>query len=344
VPLFVVLDDDFLDCGQLVLRHFRQIDHPLAAHEARVILHVGVDYASQFGLFEPLSLISFGVCRETQMPQMSRRIRISANSSQGPVLCGVTPEQVKRIADEIGPLSEIGRKRLYLGVIHAAQNDWFNRLGQTTAASGLADGFRRIEDLANELRSLLGAQVDPDGNDKWQQFAPQLRHNLGNHLAEVLIGEAIHNEVPTDILRVVPAEGRVVGGGPLEEGQFRIGATTGGSLNLVKMTIDMLAEAASRARTEESARITHGRGGARRRGRTPASRLALDLIPIYCELRRRYPHSGPAPGYSRGGPLPRFILAVFAAIAENNPDLESIKDTSIGGLFYEYRKSIDARD
>jgi hypothetical protein len=51
-------------------------------------------------------------------------------------------------------------------------------------------------------------------------------------------------------------------------------------------------------------------------------------------MRRRYPNSGRAPGYSRGGPLSRFVLAVFAAIKANDPDLAPITDAYIGELFY----------
>jgi hypothetical protein len=234
------------------------------------------------------------------------------------MLCGLTPDQLQKISDEFGTLSEIGRKRLQLGVIYAVQNNGFERLYQPAAASQLADGFRLIENSANQLLRLLGVRVGSGAiEDKSQELASNLAPGLGRHLAQVLIERGTVNTMLTDILKVVPAEGGVVGGIPRGEDQLSVGVTTGGSLNLVKMTTVMLAEATSRARAEASAAVSRGRGGARRRGRTPASRLVLDLIPIYCELRRRHPHSGPAPGYSPGGPLSRFILAVFAALAEN---------------------------
>jgi hypothetical protein len=272
---------------------------------------------------------------------MQRRIRLPPNSStHGPFLCGLTPEQLQRISDEFGPLSEIGRKRLQLGVIYAVQNKWFDKFGRPAAASQLADGFRLIEDRANELLNLLDARFGRDTTeDKWRELAPKLAHDLGRHLAQVLIEEGAANPVLTDILSVVPAEGGVVGGVPREEGQLPIGVTTGGSLNLVKMTITMVAEAASRARAEASAAVSPGRGGARRGGRTSSSRFALDLIRLYVEMRRRYPRSGSAVGYSRGGPLSRFVLAVFAATIENDPELKLIRDATVGELFYTVRKS-----
>jgi len=277
---------------------------------------------------------------------MQRRIRLPSNSSsQGPFLCGLTPEQLQKVSDEFGPLSEIGRKRLQLGVIYAVQNNWFERLGQPAAASQLADGFRLIENRANELLSLLGVRVGSGAiEDKSQELAARLAHDLGRHLAQILIEEGTANRVLTDILSVVPAEGGVVGGVPRGEGQLSVGVTTGGSINLVKMTIVMLAEAASRARAEASAAVSPGRGGARRGGRTSSSRLALDLIPLYFEMRRRYPSSGSAVGYSPGGPLSRFVSAVFAAVREHNPDLRPIRDATIGELFYTVRKAMRPED
>jgi hypothetical protein len=269
---------------------------------------------------------------------MQRRIRLPPNSSsQGPFLCGLTPAQLQRISDEFGPLSEIGRKRLYLRVIQAVQTSWFARLGKGTAASKLAESFHSIEDKANELLSLLVAA--PNASKKSPNS--DLFGALGFQIACVLIEEGTNNWILQEILKVVAPEGWVVGGVPWQAGELPIGVTAGGSLNLIRMALTMLAEAASRARAKASAAVSHGRGGARRRGRTPASLLALDLIAIYCELRRRYPHSGQVPGYSPGGPLPRFIFAVFAAMTENDPDVRPIRDTSIGDLFYELRKSND---
>jgi hypothetical protein len=259
--------------------------------------------------------------------------------------CGLTSEQLRRIPDEFGPLSEIGRKRLHLGIIRAVQSNWFSRLGKSAPASKLADRFRAIEDRVNELSSLLGARVvsRPTGN-KPLESSWDLLSSLGEEIARVLIEEGMNNLVLQRILRVVPAEGRVVGGVPTEADELPIRVTSGGSLNLVRMTLTMLAEAASRAGAEARVAVSPGRGGARRKGRTPQSRLALDLISVYFETRRRYPNSGSAAGYSPGGPLPRFILAVFDAVAENGSDLKPIKDASVGELFYKFRKSGGTRE
>jgi hypothetical protein len=269
---------------------------------------------------------------------MPQRIRLPSNSSaQGPILCGLTREQLQKVSDEFGQLSEIGRKRLYLRVIQAVQTNWFASLGKTTAVSKLAASFLTIENKANELLALVSTPRERSPRANSDLFG-----ELGFRIASVLIEEGTNNRVLQEILKMVPPEGRVVGGVPWRTGELPTGVTAGGSLNLVRLALTMLAEAALRARLQASAAISQGRGGARRRGRTPASLLALDLIAIYCELRRRYPHSGPMPGYSPGGPLPRFIFAVFAAMKENDPDLRSIRDTSIGSLFYEFRKSNEA--
>jgi hypothetical protein len=251
---------------------------------------------------------------------------------------GLDAEQLQKISDQFGPLSEIGRKRLYIGVIRAVQTSWLTGLGKGTAASKVAESLHSIEASANELLALLGVPIAAQKSVNSDLFSA-----LGFQIACVLIEEGRNNLVLQEILKVVPAEGRVVGGVP-QDGELSIGVTAGGSLNLVRMALTMLAEGASRARAQAASTVNPGRGGARRRGRTPASLLALDLIAIYCELRQRYPDSGPAPGCSPSGPLPRFVLAVFTMLAQNDPQLKPIKDASIGSLFYELRKSIDARN
>jgi hypothetical protein len=271
---------------------------------------------------------------------MQRCRRLPFNSHLQKVFrSGLDAEQLQKISHQFGPLSEIGRKRLYIGVIRAVQTSWLTGLGKGTAASKLAESLHSIEASANELRALLGMPIAAQTSANSDLFS-----ELGFQIACVLIEEGRNNLVLQEILKVVPAEGRVVGGVPSQDGELSIGVTAGGSLNLVRMTLTMLAEAASRARAQAAATVSPGRGGARRRGRTPASLLALDLIAIYCELRQRYPDSGPAPGYSPSGPLPRFVLAVFTMLVRNDPQLKPIKDASIGSLFYELRKSIDARN
>jgi hypothetical protein len=167
---------------------------------------------------------------------------------------------------------------------------------------------------------------------------------LGTQIARVLIEEGTHNEVVRRILSAVPPEGVVVGGVGAETGQIPIGVTHGGALNLVRMGITMLAEAASHARAEADTVITPGRGGARRKGLTPSSLLAIDLIRVYAETRRRNPSSGSAAGYSPGGPLSRFVLAAFGVLAEAGSDLRPISDAYIGELFYSLKKSNSWRD
>jgi hypothetical protein len=256
--------------------------------------------------------------------------------------CGLAPAQLLRISDEFGPLSEIGRKRLHHGVIRVVQSNWFSEWGwgKNAPASTRADRFRVVEDRVNELLALLGpGVVGSPADGKPREGSQELVGDLGDETAHVLIQEGKNNPTWRNILRVLPAEGRVVGGVPTETSELPIGVTSGGALNLVRMALTVLAKGASQARAKALAAVSPGRGGARRKGPTPSSAFARDLVVLYCEMRRRYPSSGLAPGYSRGGPLPRFVLAVFDAVRERDPDLRPISDASIGSLFYEVRKS-----
>jgi hypothetical protein len=256
--------------------------------------------------------------------------------------CGLSPEQLHRISDEFGPLPEIGRKRLHVGIIRIVQSNWVSEWGwaKGAPASTRADRFRVIEDRANEFLTLLGAGVvGSPVEDKPLKANMDLLGDLGDEIARVLIQEGKNNRTWQNILRVLPAEGRVVGGVPTEFSELPIGVTSGGALNLVRMALTVLAKGASQARTKALAAVSPGRGGARRKGPTSSSAFARDLVALYCEMRRRYPSSGPVPGYSRGGPLARFVLTVFAALRERDPELRPISDASIGSLFYEVRKS-----
>lgn len=258
--------------------------------------------------------------------------------------CGFTPEQLHRISEEFGPLSEIGRKRLHLGIIHVFERNWFIQWGwaKTAPASAQADRFGFVEDKLNELLTLLGAGVTGGGSagEKFPEAETNLLGPLGDEMASILLREGKDDLTWRNILRALRAEGRVVGGIPTEDKKLTIGVTSGGVLNLVRMVLTVLAKAASEARAKAVASVSPGRGGARRHGPTSSSAFARDLIVLYCEMRRRYPDSGPPPGYSRGGPLPRFVLAVFSAVRERDLNLRPITDASIRSLFYKLRNSM----
>ena len=194
----------------------------------------------------------------------------------------------------------------------------------------------------NELLTLLGADIAGSGSagEKLPEAETNLLGPLGDEMARILLQEGKDNPTWRNILQALPAEGRVVGGIPTENEKLTIGVTSGGVLNLVRMALTVLAKAASEARAKAVASVSPGRGGARRRGPASSSAFARDLIVLYCEMRRRYPDSGPPPGYSRGGPLPRFVLAVFSAVRERDPNLRPITDPTIGSLFYELRNSM----
>src|SRR5215472_9914980 len=104
--------------------------------------------------------------------------------------CGLSSEQLFRISHEFGPLSEVGRKRLYIGIILVLQTNWFRRWGwgKDASASKLADHFHAIENRANELLSLLGARAGPIGEYPLEASSDLVR-GLGDEIARVLIEE-----------------------------------------------------------------------------------------------------------------------------------------------------------
>src|SRR5208282_3006476 len=134
----------------------------------------------------------------------------------------------------------------------------------------------------------------------------------GLYLAQALIDEATQNETLARLLRNLDLLGDgIIVTGTIENSRIPIPHRT--ALNLAALILAPISKAASRARKEATAAVIPGKGGARRSGRTPSSELVSDLIRIYFLVRRKYPASGSAKGYSPGGPLPRFVLAVFAA-------------------------------
>jgi hypothetical protein len=268
-------------------------------------------------------------------PGTMRRLRSDAGLRLiEAVGCGITPAALQRIADAFGPLSIIGRKRLFLGVIKALENNWSRRVSINPTASRLAEHFRLIEVQARELSARV-RRYETDGS---KNPASRGEIQLGVQLARALLGQPTLGKFWIALLnaQALPADGVVVTG---EVQGISIGLTHGAALDLVTTMITSLAEGASRAHVEAAAAVKIGRGGARRRGKTLSSDLALDVIRVYLDIRRRYPSSGSGKGYSPRGPLSRFVMAVFDAVRERQPDLRPITDASIGALYYECRKS-----
>lgn len=272
---------------------------------------------------------------------MQRRPRLTPDYFQRHFGCGLTAEQLETISDNFGPLSQVGRKRLYIHIIQAVRNNSVRRRGAAieTPASSMKSHLRGIEDNATRLLELLGVSGHPTGDNSLDPGSNVLGR-LGVQTARVFIERGSADQHIRGMLSWIPREGTVVGVVPSGNAdEPAIAVTSGGSLNFVAMALIVLAEGARSAAAEADAEVRPGRGGARREGRTRSSALAVDLITVYKEMRRRYPGSGPVPGYSRGGPLSRFVLGVFAAVAANDPNLTPIPDASIGDLFYGLRKS-----
>lgn len=110
-------------------------------------------------------------------------------------------------------------------------------------------------------------------------------------------------------------------------------------LRLAALYLVPIARAAHVAQLEAAAEIKPGRGGRRHTESKPTVRLLVDLINVYDQVRRRYPKSGEPLGYSRDGPLERFVRAALDC-ADNGkyPELRTITSDAIRGAFRRYRR------
>jgi hypothetical protein len=251
---------------------------------------------------------------------MPRLLRFSPNSHLQEILgCGLTDEQFEQISNAFGPLSEIGRKRLFLEVARAVERSRFSHVGRTPSASKQAQHLLSIEDKADELLDLVGPREDARSKDGVSQSSTL---PLGLQIAQVLIEKGTRAKVVRRIVRSVPSEGVVAGGIPGEDDRPPIGVTSGAALNLVRIALWVLAEAASRSRAEATAAVSPGRGGAPRRGPTPPTELALELK-IYFEIRHRYP---------------------FGHLEARGSELKPVTDAYVGELYYGLGKSNDKKD
>jgi hypothetical protein len=95
------------------------------------------------------------------------------------------------------------------------------------------------------------------------------------------------------------------------------------SLPLLTKGLLKLAEVAEQAAKTERARRQTGRGGSRRKGPGSNEVFLRSLFCIYADARLRHPESGHAIGF--GGPLRRFIHAVYASIEATPPTEGTVK-------------------
>jgi uncharacterized protein YukE len=100
------------------------------------------------------------------------------------------------------------------------------------------------------------------------------------------------------------------------------------SLSELMNDLRRLVEAAEQIERAEKTRKKSGRtrrGDVRRAGPGPSEVLLHSLFDIYADARRRFPKSGPAMGFSFGGPLCRFVSAVYAAFETVPPTDSAVK-------------------
>src|SRR5262249_23137507 len=111
------------------------------------------------------------------------------------------------------------------------------------------------------------------------------------------------------------------------------------ALRLVALYLGPIARAAHVAQLEAVAERQPGRGGRRNLESKATVRLLVDIIKVYDQMRRRYPKSGEPLGYSRDGPLERFVRAALAcADKDKYPELRTITTDAIRGAFRRYRR------
>jgi hypothetical protein len=112
-------------------------------------------------------------------------------------------------------------------------------------------------------------------------------------------------------------------------------------VSLVDLVGDLrqLAEMAQLVAKSEEARKKPGRGGARREGPELPTALLYELFALYDAYRRRFPQSGPPIGFSLGGPLYRFVDAVFATIEFDAPS-----GKAVGSAFDRWRELNSSAD
>jgi hypothetical protein len=97
--------------------------------------------------------------------------------------------------------------------------------------------------------------------------------------------------------------------------------------------LNPLIRAAQRAYEQAVEDIEPGRGGRRHTQRKPITSLLRDLVDVYAVMRKRYPRSGPPLGYSKGGPLERFVRAALACAEDRYPELRHVSEGAIRAAY-----------
>jgi hypothetical protein len=117
----------------------------------------------------------------------------------------------------------------------------------------------------------------------------------------------------------------------------RILLTHHAALRMATLFLKPLIDAAQRAYEEAVKDIKPGRGGHRHTQRKPTTSLLGDLVEVYAVMRQRFPKSGPPLGYSKGGPLERFIRAALACGLKQHPELRYVSEGAIRAAYRTYR-------
>jgi hypothetical protein len=90
-------------------------------------------------------------------------------------------------------------------------------------------------------------------------------------------------------------------------------------LSLLEAMLTDLTQVGANPEAIFSLQFPKTRGGKRRQGRTAATDLTHQLIDIYCDLRARFPKSGPAPAF--GSPLVTYVRAGLAFTVSMPPEM-----------------------
>ena len=242
------------------------------------------------------------------------------------------------LTEAFGKLPRRGAKELEERVTGAFLRYYWAQVGNSRSSGSMqAQHYQLVRAAAERLAALL--QLDPREAMRGQMLAPlgpKLDAGLGIALCHAMIKQA---ELDDDICRILtiawpPPGGAVVEG--ILRGN-RILLTHHAALRMVTLFLKPLVDAAQRAYEEAVKDIKRGRGGQRHTQRKPTTSLLGDLVEVYAVMRQHFPKSGPPLGYSKGGPLERFIHAALACGREQYPELRYISEGAIRATYRAYR-------
>jgi hypothetical protein len=265
------------------------------------------------------------------MPGRCTMVKRHKNSERDLLLrtLGFHPKPL--LVEEFGCLSPVGARRLEATVIESFATYYWHRLKhELEPPSSKVEHYRRVGNAAERLVDLLGAGQE--------EFGPTPDSGLSAALIPILLEQAEFSDLAYSVL----GSAWLSPGGAVEERTLRsepILITHHAVLRLATLYLGPLARAAQAAQREAATRLKPGRGGRLHTESKATVRLLVELIRAYDQARRRHPKSGEPLGYSKNGPLERFVRAALScADKDEYPELGTITPDAVRGAFRRYRR------